>query len=92
MHFLIQEEDILKYFENLENNLKPNGYILFAEFSLEDTNSCASLPIKQYSSLELSKYLGEDFVLVKEENYTFINPFGAERAYIYALFKRVNNQ
>jgi hypothetical protein len=40
----------------------------------------------------LSKYLGKDFILVKEENYTFINPLGGERPYIYALFRRVVNQ
>lgn len=89
LHFLVEENDILKYFENLKNSLKPNAYVLFAEFSLEGANSCASLPIKKYNSQELSKYLGEDFTLIKEENYTFINPFGGERPYIYALFKKI---
>jgi hypothetical protein len=89
---LVKEKDILKYFENLKNSLKANAYILFAEFSLEGASSCASLPIKKYNSQELSKYLGKEFVLIKEENYTFINPFGGERPYIYALFRRVDNQ
>lgn len=92
LHFLVEENDILKYFENLKNSLKQNAYVLFAEFSLEGANSCASLPIKKYDSQELSKYLGEDFVLIKEENYTFINPFGGQRPYIYALFRKVDNQ
>ena len=89
LDFLVEENDILKYFENLKNSLKQNAYVLFAEFSLEGANSCASLPIKKYNSQELSKYLGEDFTLIKEENYTFINPFGGERPYIYALFKKI---
>jgi len=92
LHFLVKENDILKYFENLKNCLNPNAFVLFAEFSIEGANSCASLPIKKYNSEELSKYLGEDFVLIKEENYTFINPFGGERPYIYALFRKVDNQ
>ncbi len=92
LHFLVKEKDILKYFENLKNSLNHDAYVLFAEFSLEGADSCASLPIKKYSSEELLKYLGKDFVLIKEEKFTFINPFGGERPYIYALFRRVDNQ
>lgn len=91
LHFLVDENDILKYFENLKNSLKANAYILFAEFSIDGADSCASLPIKKYNSQELSKYLGEDFILINEENFTFINPFGGERPYIYALFKKDKN-
>jgi DNA topoisomerase IA len=40
----------------------------------------------------IEKYLGKDFVLIKEEKFIFINPFGGERPYIYALFGRVDNQ
>lgn len=89
LHFLVKENDILEYFKNLRNNLNQNAYVLFAEFSLDGADSCASLPVKKYNSQELSKYLGADFVLIKEENFTFINPFGSERPYIYALFKKV---
>lgn len=89
LHFLVEETDICEYFENLKSNLNSNGYILFAEFSLEGADSCASLPVKRYNSQELSKYLGEDYVLIKEENFTFINPFGSKRPYIYALFKKI---
>lgn len=88
LHFLVDENDISKYFENLKSNLKPNAYVLFAEFSLAGADSCASLPIKKYNSEELSKYLGKDFTLIKEESFTFLNPFGSERPYIYALFRR----
>ena len=92
LHFLVEEKDILRYFENLKNSLNLDAYVLFAEFSHEGADSCASLPIKKYSSEELLKYLGKDFVLIKEEKFIFINPFGGERPYIYALFRRVDNQ
>jgi hypothetical protein len=36
----------------------------------------------------LENELGNDFLLKKSFNYTFINPSGNERPYIYALFQR----
>jgi hypothetical protein len=32
--------------------------------------------------------MGPEFKLVKHEDYTFINPFGDPRPYIYALYKK----
>ena len=89
LHFLINEDDIKNYFSNLNENLKVGGYAFFAQFRIDGATSCASLPIKQYSKELLKEYLGENFVLEKEENFTFINPFGSARPYIYALFKKI---
>ncbi len=89
LHFLIDENDIKIYFENLSNNLKIGAYVLFAEFKIGGATSCASLPIKQYDINELSKKLGDDFELISNEDYDFINPFGGKREYIYALFEKV---
>jgi len=59
-----------------------------AEFSKEGHPQCAGLEVHRYSLDELSKNLGTSFKLISHFNYTYTNPFGAARPYIYTLFKR----
>ena len=88
LHFLLDEKAILGYFENLRNNLSAGGYVLFAEFSVSGAPMCAGLSVHRYSTEELTERLGEEFSLLRQEDYIFINPFGDPRRYIYALYKR----
>jgi hypothetical protein len=88
LHFLTDENDISGYFENLKSVLKTGGHALFAEFSLEGAPKCAGLTLHRYSVDELSARLGESFNLISQFDYTYINPFGDPRPYIYALFQK----
>jgi EEF1A lysine methyltransferase 2 len=88
LHFLISEHDVEGYFRNLKSALKVGGYALFAEFSLTGSPKCAGLPVHRYSVEELSTSLGSSFKVVSHFNYTYVNPFGDEKPYVYALFKR----
>lgn len=90
LHFLTKEDDIKGYFENLKSALQIGGYALFAEFSMIGAKKCAGLKLHRYSIDELLKNLGSSFKIVSHFDYTYINPFGDPRPYIYALFKRVN--
>lgn len=89
LHFLLDEKDIENYFENLKINLKKGGYVLFAQFRKGGATSCASLDKKQYDLEEFSKRLKDDFELIKNEEYDYINPFGNKKEYIYALYKKI---
>ena len=88
LHFLTNEYDIKGYFENLKSILKLDGYVIFAEFSMIGAPKCAGLTLHRYSINELSKNLGSSFKIVSHFDYTYINPSGDPRPYIYALFKR----
>jgi EEF1A lysine methyltransferase 2 len=88
LHFLTDENDIIGYFKNLKSVLKTGGHALFAEFSLEGAPKCAGLTLHRYSVDELSSRLGESFNLISQFDYTYINPFGDPRPYIYTLFQK----
>jgi hypothetical protein len=90
LHFLTDEEDIKGYFENVKSTLKVDGYAIFAEFSKTGVPKCAGLTLHRYSIEEISKYLGSSFKIVSHFDYTYINPFGDPRPYVYALYKREN--
>lgn len=88
LHFLFDEDDIKGYFENVKSTLKVGGYAIFAEFSKTGASKCAGLKLHRYSIEEISENLGSSFSIVSHFDYTYINPIGDPRPYIYALYKR----
>ncbi|GBD92447.1 hypothetical protein BMS3Abin05_00018 [bacterium BMS3Abin05] len=88
LHFLTDEDDIKGYFENVKSTLNAGGYAIFAEFSTTGAPECAGLTLHRYSIEALSEKLGSLFKLVSHFDYTYINPSGDPRPYIYALYKR----
>ena len=88
LHFLSDEDDIKGYFNNIKSTLKVGGYAIFAKFSKTGAPKCTGLTLHRYSMEEISEYLGSSFKIVEHFDYTYINPFGDPRPYIYALYKR----
>ncbi|WP_448211257.1 class I SAM-dependent methyltransferase [Colwellia sp. MEBiC06753] len=88
LHFLLTEQAIAGYFDNLSAMVKRGGYVMLAEFAANGAEKCAGLAVHRYSSAELSERIGSEFSLISQQHYNFINPFGEERPYIYCLFKR----
>lgn len=89
LHFLLDEDQIDAYFKNLIDKIKVNGYAFLAEFASHGAPKCAGLKLHRYSIEELSERCGRNFNLVRSESYTYINPEGDERPYIYCLFKKI---
>jgi len=89
LHFLTKEEQIKKYFNNLNEKIKQGGYALLAEFSDIGAPKCAGLELHRYTIEELTKRCGKNFKLINSESFVFINPNGEERPYIYSLFQKI---
>ncbi|HEY5621326.1 MAG TPA: class I SAM-dependent methyltransferase [Pontiella sp.] len=90
LHFLTGQDHIRGYFRNLDLKLKPGGYALFAEFAPHGAPQCAGLELHRYSVEELSERLGSCYMMIDSFEHTYINPAGAPRPYLYALFRRQN--
>ena len=88
LHFLLDETQIAGYFDNLRSAVRPGGHALLAEFSILGAPKCAGLDVHRYSVEEMAERLGAGFELVQQEDFTFINPSGDPRPYVYALFRR----
>ncbi len=89
LHFLLKESDIDGYFNNLRSAIKIGGYALLAEFSPDGAPKCAGLTLHRYSIEEMEQRLGDGFECIRNEYYTYTNPSGDPRPYVYGLFKRV---
>ncbi len=87
LHFLLDETDIAGYFANLHSAVRAGGYALLAEFSTNGAVKCAGLNVHRYSLEEMNKRMGPSFRLIKHEYYTYINPEGGRRPYLYALYQ-----
>lgn len=88
LHFFTKKNDQDSYFNLLNNKVKRSGFVLLAEYNLNGTTKCAGLPVHRYSKEMLVEKLGAGFDLVNSFDYTYITPSGAERLYIYTLFRK----
>ncbi|WP_053976813.1 class I SAM-dependent methyltransferase [Mangrovimonas xylaniphaga] len=89
LHFFLKEEEQATYFELIKKVVAKDGYVLIAVFALDGAEKCCGLPLQRYNTDMLQEKLGDEFQLLESMDYTFINPFGGERPYVYTLFKRV---
>lgn len=88
LHFFIDEEEQNTYFELVNTVVKHGGYVIIAVFALNGAETCSGLPLQRYDALMLSSKLGNNFKQIHTFNYTFVNPFGDERPYVYTLFQK----
>ena len=90
LHFFLKEDEKQAYFNLIKKLVKPNGFVIIAVFALDGAEKCCGLELQRYNAEMIAKRLGDDFILKEKFNYTFLNPFGGERPYVYTLFQRKN--
>ena len=88
LHFFTEEKQQKVYFDLLKGALKPKGFVILAEFNLEGAKKCSGLDVFNYNEEMLQERLGPDFELLKSFNYTYIQPSGNTREYVYTLFRK----
>ncbi|NOQ27083.1 MAG: methyltransferase domain-containing protein [Bacteroidales bacterium] len=90
LHFFNDKKDQDTYFALINKVLKKNGYVIIAAFHLNGAPKCCGLPVHRYDENMLKERIGNNFELLESFEYTFLNPSGDPREYIYTLFKRIN--
>lgn len=88
LHFFIDNKDQDSYFDLIRNKVKAKGFVILAQFSLEGAQKCSGLDVKQYSNEMFQDKLGSNFELIDSFDYIYQMPSGAERLYIYTLFRK----
>lgn len=89
LHFFTEKERQQRYFEQINRCVNVGGFVILAEFNLDGAKKCCGLDVVNYNSEMLQEGLGENFKLMKEFNYTYIQPSGNTRAYVYTLFQKI---
>lgn len=88
LHFFIDKNDQNTYFDLIRNKVKKDGFVILAEFSLDGAKKCSGLDVKQYSKEILQEQLGSGFELIDSFDYNYTMPSGANRPYVYTLFRK----
>jgi SAM-dependent methyltransferase len=89
LHFFTDQDDQDAYFQLLHDLVKPGGFVIIAAFNLSGASTCSGLPVQRYSQEMIQDKLDFDFSLLEAFDFTYIQPSGNERAYIYTLFQRL---
>jgi len=90
LHFFTEKHQQEAYFQLLKKVIKLNGYVILAQFNLEGAKKCCGLNVFNYNEEMLQEGLGENFKLLKSFDYTYTQPSGNTREYVYTLFKRIH--
>ena len=88
LHFFTEQNQQKAYFDLLKKAVKPKGFVILAEFNLEGAKKCSGLDVFNYNEEMLQERLGADFDLLKSFNYTYTQPSGNTREYVYTLFQK----
>jgi len=88
LHFFTEKSQQDTYFELLKKTVKIDGFVILAEFNMEGAKKCSGLDVFNYNEMMLQERLGNNFKLLKSFNYTYTQPSGNTREYIYTLFQR----
>jgi len=88
LHFFTSMKQQNTYFSLLKGAVRSGGYVILAEFHLEEINKCSGLTTYNYDEKMLQNRLGNDFELIKSFSHIFTQPSGNTKTYIYTLFQR----
>jgi len=88
LHFFNEPNEQDAYFNLLRKLVIQKGYVIIAAFNLNGAPKCSGLPVFRYDAEMLQKKLGKEFQLKEAFDYTYIQPSGDTREYVYTLFQR----
>ncbi|WP_373035149.1 methyltransferase domain-containing protein [Sulfurimonas sp.] len=88
-HFLVLKKERVKYFEVLQNSLKPGGIAIINTFSIDGPTQCAGLDIVQYDREKMLQELPLGVMLVEYKEHTHSTPKNTEQKYSSFVIRKV---
>ena len=88
LHFFTEANDQDTYFNLLKKLVKREGYVILATYNFNGATMCSGLPVCRYDSDLLSDKLSSEFQLIESFDFTYTQPSGDTREYVYTLFRR----
>lgn len=89
-HFLTDPHERDAYRRALLQGLAPGGLLIMATFAPEGPERCSGLPVQRYDAASLAAELGAEFQLLDGWRAMHSTPSGAEQAFSWAAFKRID--
>ena len=88
-HFLVGDQDRIRYIKHLRSAVKRGGAVVIATFALDGPPTCSGLPVMRYAPQTLAAELGDEFALLDGLPVQHLTPAGKAQSFQYSRFKRV---
>lgn len=89
LHFLLDAPDRKQYVHTMKAATKVGSIAIIGVFSPQGPHMCAGLPVHRYSADDVSQLLGDDFIVVYDEEIVHVRPDGNPQAYQWTVLRRV---
>jgi len=90
LHFFVDPLDRAKYRDVLRKSQQPGGAVIIATFGPDGPTTCSGLPVKRWSSEEISEFLGEDFIVVETRRQEHVTPAGHVQLFTWLAATRAD--
>ena len=87
-HFLISEEDVIKYKQVAIKNIVKGGYLILGTFSKNGPKKCSGLEVSRYSTESISEVFKPEFKLVESFTTDHKTPFNTTQNFLFSIFKK----
>lgn len=88
LHFLTNDSDATRYAEQLARAVAVGGHAVIGGFAPDGPSQCSGLPVIRRSATDMTRLLGERFVLLEELPDVHVTPSGTEQHFLYTLLRR----
>ncbi len=88
-HFLTDPQDQQLYLDNVNKNLKENGYLIISTFALDGPEKCSNLPVQQFSEISLCNKFGPYFKKLNCFTKEHLTPFRTLQQFLYCTFQKI---
>ena len=87
-HFLTEEEEVQSYLKNLNEAVKPGGFVIMACFSENGPDKCSGLEVKQYSIDSMQQLFAGSFSTMSCKNVEHHTPAGVVQNFTFCSFRK----
>jgi SAM-dependent methyltransferase len=88
-HFLVNDQDVQKYFDVARKAIKPGGRMVIGTFSVDGPKKCSGIDIRQYSEESLCSAMGAGFELINCIRTDHKTPFETVQNFLVCSFWRM---
>lgn len=89
-HFLTDENDRIRYRENLLHHVKAGGFAIFSVFADDGPLKCSMLEVKRHNETEIIQFFSTGFEAVYSDRVVHNTPSGVEQRFVNVILKRKN--
>lgn len=86
-HFLTQEQDRVKYVEQVMHSVKHGGYVIMSTFGPDGPEKCSGLNVVRYDADNLHSQFGKSFKLINSSTEIHKTPMGTNQQFLYCFCK-----